>query len=136
MIELTFDAWARFKVKRQQKVIRAWLLSVAKESEDAMRRGMKGPHKGNVAKRQDGSIFLRSTPDEFPAVDSGALIKTLRSMTSTNEATVGTNMFYSKFLREGTKHMKRRRMSDTALRIGRQKSAGNSRGWVELLKDK
>lgn len=128
-MQLEFIPWRKFWPKRFKQVDRRYLTNIAYSAASAMRKGMRGAHKGSVAKRQDGTLFNRSTPDEFPAVDSGKLIASMRTHVRSDEAGIGTNVFYSKFLREGAKHLARRRMSDTALRRARE---GNPfpRGWV------
>lgn len=134
MIRLSFTGWARFQAAKQPRVIRRWLRMVARESEAAFKAGINGSHSGNIGKRRDGSTFTRSSPGEFPARDSGALLASLRSESDGNEAIVGTNVAHSIFLRNGTRFMARRRMSDDALRIGAAKAEPASRGWVQWAK--
>ncbi|QBQ72040.1 hypothetical protein Milano_017 [Agrobacterium phage Milano] len=52
---------------------------------------------------------------EYPARDTGDLFRSAKKRVARDEMEVGTNMFYSRFLREGTSKMARRKMSDTAL---------------------
>lgn len=134
MITLSFKPWGRISVSKKVPVLRRWLSAVATESEKVFKAGMKGPHSGNVARRKDGTIFLRSTSAQFPAIDSGDLFRSLRKRSDATEAAVGTNMEYSRYLREGTGKMKRRRMSDTALKIGGPRVRDRSRGWVSFNK--
>jgi phage gpG-like protein len=130
MTSLTFKGWGKFRAKKQPDVIKRWLGIVRSSSQDIFTRGMKGPHNGMLAKRKDGSIFHRSTPSQFPAVDSGMLLASLKTRQTIDSATIGTNMFYAKFLRTGTRLMKRRKMSDNAIRTGGTIARPASKGWV------
>lgn len=135
MITLSFKAWHRFRARRLPKVTTNWLRETQKNAVARFRAGILGPHSGAVARRQDGTIFNRSTPAQYPARDSGALLASLKGESTASEAKVGTGMFYSKFLREGTRFMARRQMSDTAMREARE-DVGGPRGWVRFQRDK
>lgn len=133
MIRLQFIPWERFFAKRDKRVTTSWLRRVREEALKAFRAGINGQHSGNIGYRKGGGRFTRSAPNEYPAKDSGNLLASLKGQSTSDEAIIGTDMFYSKFLRQGTKKMARRKMSDNALQEGR-KAAGRPRGWVSWAK--
>ena len=134
MITLSLDGWSNIRDRKQQgKVIRPWLAAVQKESVAVFKAGLLGKHTGRIYGNHTASINRRN--GEFPANKSGALLASLKGASSPTEAVVGTNVFYSKFL-HGTKHMKKRRMSDKALREGAMTERHKSRGWVAFQKGK
>lgn len=132
---LSFSGWAKFSAKKDKALIRRWMTSVAAESEKIFKAGMKGQHSGVIAYRKGGGRFQRSAPGEYPAVDSGALIASMKSQSTQDSATVGTNKFYAKFLREGTRKMARRKMSDNAIKAGGIEARPKSRGWIGWQKN-
>lgn len=67
---------------------------------------------------------------EYPANDTGRLVKSIRNEATPVSATVGTTIYYGRFLREGTKKMKRRRMSDDAMRAIIPRARAKLRGWL------
>lgn len=135
MIRIQFIPWARFFAKRDMSVTTSWLRRVRQEALKAFRAGANGQHSGSVGYRKGGGRFTRSAAGEYPAKDSGRLLASLKGQSTSSEAVVGTNMFYSKFLRQGTGKMARRKMSDNALREGRA-AAGRPRGWVSWARSK
>ncbi|UPT53287.1 virion morphogenesis family protein [Synechococcus phage Yong-L2-223] len=54
----------------------------------------------------------------------------IRTRTTLTETTIGTNQFYSKFLRDGTRKMARRKMSDDALQEGTEEARKMRFLWV------
>lgn len=89
---------------------------------------MLGPKYGRLYYRP-GRVHRASAPGQFPANDYGLLRKSIRSETTKDSATVGSNMPYSLFLRDGTVNMAPRKMSKEALGIGiaRQAKVGVGR---------
>lgn len=138
MIQVRFKGWGRFNAGVQRPVVKRWLTEVRAKSQGAFARGMLGPHSGNVYRRRGGdhTASVNKSGAEFPANDSGRLLASLRSHQTRNEATIGTNMFYARFLREGTGIMKRRKMSDNALAAGARAAKPKSRGWIAFQKAK
>lgn len=118
-MKLVFDPWRTFTVKYKQTVVLRFLHDVAKTSETKFRRGVKNPPKTGrlylINGRQHQASSQR-TEAEYPANLSGQLLKSIKSRTTVNSATVGSNAPYSIYLREGTRDMNRRKMSDSALR--------------------
>lgn len=132
---LTFSGWRKFWPYKDKPLIRRWMRAVGDESTKHFKAGLLGPHTGvirgkalNPAVPHQASVNRAGA--EFPANDSGKLLKSLRAEAAADKATVGTSMYYSKFLAEGTRLMKRRRMSKEALQYGARKAKPKSRGWI------
>lgn len=135
MIEIQFTPWAGLSVMRDNAVDRRWLSAVQDKGVAAFKSGINGSHSGRVGRRKNGETFIRSAAGEYPARDSGDLLKSLRGESDGREAVIGTNVPHSIFLRLGTGKMARRKMSDNALRDGRA-DAGPMIGWVKFSKVK
>ena len=133
MIRIEIKPWGRFKAAKQQKQIRAWLRAVSNSAKAVFTSGMNGRHSGRVYRRRN-RLHQASAPGEFPANDTGRLLASLRGEVSADEAKIGTNMFYAKFLRNGTRKMARRRMSDDAMKEGINANKGRAKGWVAWKK--
>lgn len=129
MIQLIFRPWRIFFARKDQRAVAFWLAKVAKNAERVFKAGMRGGHSGKIYYRR-GKYHQASAPGEYPAVESGRLIASMRSHSTINEAQIGTNMPYSRWLRTGTRHMARRKMSDNALREGKILSGSLGR-WVK-----
>jgi phage gpG-like protein len=117
MIEIQFKPWRTFRAKKDAGTIRSWLRKVADASESAFKKGMPGSPP--------------SSPGQYPAVRTGRLKGSIRTVVSSDEMTIGTNMHYSIYLRRGTRKMARRKMSDDALKEGLEKARGRLGHWVE-----
>lgn len=118
-MKLVFDPWRAFTVKYKQTVVLRFLHDVAKTSETKFRRGVKNPPKTGRLYLINGRRHQASSQRaeaEYPANLSGQLLKSIKSKATANTATVGSNAPYSIYLREGTRNMNRRKMSDSALK--------------------
>lgn len=129
MISFEFTGWHKFRAKKKPEVLRKWLGNVRDQAQRVFTAGMLGAHSGQIYYRRRGR-HQASAPGEYPAHDTGGLIGSMRSHVSATEVTIGTDIFYAKFLREGTGQMARRKMSDDAMREGGKKARPTSRGWV------
>jgi hypothetical protein len=117
MITITFTPWGRFQARKKPAVIRNWLHDIGRASEEAFRSGM-------------GNYPPASAPGAWPNSRTGRLKGSIRSeVEGISSVTVGSNMPYSIFLRMGTSKMARRKMSDDALKEGRQ--GARLARWVE-----
>lgn len=114
-MSLVFSGWRAFTVFRDMARKRAYLNRMAVESERAFRRGIASSKSGRVYQRSGGRSHQASAPGEYPARDSGRHAATISSRVTANEMVVGSDMFYAKFLRDGTTKMAPRRMSQNAL---------------------
>jgi phage gpG-like protein len=115
MIQIEFSPWGTFHARKRPQEIRRWLRAVADASEKVFKKMSKYPP--------------ASTPGQFPAVRTGRLRASIRTVVSDKSMTIGTSMPYSIFLRMGTSKMARRKMSDDALKEGMH--AGRLGHWVE-----
>lgn len=125
----TFIPWRKIRVEADQRIVRRFLRSAADMAEAAFKAGMDGPHTGWLYRRRRGA-HRASAPGEYPAKDSGALRRSIRSRVNADSATIGTSTGYAKYLRTGTRRMRRRRMSDDALTEGVKRSRASLRGWI------
>lgn len=115
---ILFTPWRKFVAFYNRANVRSFLKDAADTSEKTFKDGVAdGPKTGRIYRRK-GRLHQASVGRaraEYPANDTGALRASIRSRVGTNEAEVGSNMFYSNFLREGTSRMVRRKMADDAL---------------------
>jgi phage gpG-like protein len=113
---IEFTPWGPFHAQKKLDEIHRWLQEVAKASEAAFRAGASA-----------GSP-PRSAPGALPGSETGGLLGSISSYATNSEAVVGSGMPYSRYLRNGTRYMARRKMSDNALQEGmRQAQLGR---WV------
>ncbi|MEY9493747.1 phage gpG-like protein [Bradyrhizobium elkanii] len=103
---MQFTPWREFQAVKRPEVISAWLRGIAKASEQAFRAGASRAYPP------------ASAPGAWPARRSGGLLGSIETEVTASSVTIGTNQRYSKFLREGTSRMARRKMSDNALKEG------------------
>lgn len=130
MLDFVFTPWRKFCAFRDRKVTSDLMRQIAKDTEKTLRDGILNPPKTGRMYRRKKGLHQASRPGEFPANETGKLAQSVRSESTATSATAGTNMFYSKFLREGTRKMARRRMSDDALQIVVPRAMARLRGWV------
>jgi hypothetical protein len=115
-ITLEFSPWSRFRARKKPEEIRRWLRAVGDAGTAAFRSGM-------------GSYPPASDAGAWPHSRTGRLKGTIKSVVTNDSVTIGTSAPYSGFLRRGTSKMKRRKMSDDALKEGMR--AGRLGRWVE-----
>ncbi|KRR21356.1 hypothetical protein CQ14_06820 [Bradyrhizobium lablabi] len=115
-IQFSFVPWRPFYARKNDAEIKSWLQRVAKASEAAFKGGM-------------GNYPPASAPGAWPNIRTGNLRGSIRTVVTNDSMTIGSNMHYSRWLREGTSKMVRRKMSDNALKAGM--SAGRLGHWVE-----
>ena len=115
MIEIVFKPWRPFIARKKPQEVRRWLKAVGVASEAAFKNMSRYPP--------------ASSPGEYPAIRTGRLRASISHVVTSNSVTIGSNMFYSIFLRMGTSKMARRKMSDDALKEGVQKARLGK--WVE-----
>jgi phage gpG-like protein len=130
-MEFIFTPWKNFFAFRDRAVDRDAMRFAAKEAEKTLKDGIRSPPKtGRIYRRKKG-IHQASRPFvEYPANETGALLASVRSDSSSTHATVGTNTRYAKFLRGGTRFMGRRKMSDTAMHHVAAQACRKLRNWV------
>lgn len=103
MIEIRFTPWRPFRAIRDLSRVRAFTRRVQIEGVKRFKGGM-------------GHYPPASAPGAWPNRRTSRLFGSVAGRSSQWEATIGSNMFYSIFLRMGTRKMARRKMSDNALR--------------------
>lgn len=126
-----FKPWRRFGAKVNQRKISAFLRDVGREAEKAFKRGMRSAKSGKLYTGRSGRKYRASAPGQYPARDTGDLEASIATTLTEHSVTIGTQKFYGKFLREGTRYMARRKMSDAALTEGVQTARHRLKGWVE-----
>ena len=105
MITISLQPWRAFYARKKDEEIRRWLKAVA----DASERAFKSPMTNYPP---------ASSPGQYPAIRTGRLRGSISTVVTANSMTIGSNMPYSRFLRQGTTRMERRKMSDNALQEG------------------
>jgi len=97
------------------------LQQVAERSREAFERGMASSTPGPSKKGQ------------YPAIRTGALMRSISTQVSSDSMIIGTNTHYSLYLRDGTKKMDSHKMSHDALKEGLQ-DAGRLKHWAEWVR--
>lgn len=134
MAWIIFKPWRPLEVELDRQAIHRFFFRVAHEGAKSFREGMDGPHTGRIYRRRgrlhQASVNIRKA--EYPANSSGALRRTIRGVSTPTSATIGTSMPYSRWLREGTSKMQRRKMSDDAIDDGVRiaRGRGGFRDWI------
>lgn len=139
---IIFDPWPKFDVQKKPQVVKSWLTATGAAGVKKFKAGMRGSHSGvkypNLPRQS-------SAPGEYPATQSGGLIATIRSKSRLNsakyanlqgEVTIGSNQPYSAYLRQGTRKMARRKMSDDALKEGGPEAEAKIEGWVKWTRSR
>lgn len=117
-VSLILTPWGKFRADMDERVMRAWLATVAQESRKAFMSGT-------------GRKFPpASRAGAWPKMRTGALRASIKAEVHGMEVIVSTSRPYSGFLRHGTTKMGRRKMSDTALEIGVAKAEGRMAHWA------
>lgn len=114
---LEFRPWRRFTAFYNAGNVRRFLHDAAELAERTFRMGVINPPKSGVKYANLPNRSSIGRPEaEYPATQSGALAGSIKSDVTVNEMTVGSGAEYSVYLRNGTSKMRRRKMSDTALK--------------------
>jgi hypothetical protein len=114
LIGFKFKNFGRFEAVFEKSVVRKFLYDVGADAKDAFKSGIKGGHSGRTYRRR-GKSHQASSNGEYPANDTGRLLRSISSSISPMEVTIGSNVPHSKFL-HGTSRMAKRKMSDDALK--------------------
>lgn len=119
-MKIEFTPWKRFSTFHDKAAVRRFIRTAGDVVLDRLKKGLRNPPKtgkkyfGKSKRVVQASTGLRAAA-EYPARDTGDLLRSADKTVSATQFEVGTGMYYSRFLREGTKKMVRRKMSDTAL---------------------
>jgi hypothetical protein len=128
---IVFKPWREFLAVFDKRVVNDFLRAVARDSEKAFKDGIRSPKSGRMYRRSGGGSHRASAPGEYPARDTGALEASIGTTVSTWSVTIGTRRFYSRFLRDGTRKMARRKMSDSALTEGVKTARHRLKGFAK-----
>jgi len=119
-MRIEFKPWRPFYAKYRNVGVKGWLARIGQEAEQIFKGGM-------------GHYPPASTPSQYPARRTSRLYASVSHQVARDSVTIGSNMFYSIFLRMGTYKMARRKMSDDALREALRKARlGPFVEWVRL----
>lgn len=127
---ITFKPWRPFVALRDRTVDRRFLTRAGEMAKRHFADGMNGSHSGRTYIRPGGRVHQASAPGEFPAKDSGALLKSIGTEVTATYMRVGTNMPYSIYLRYGTSKMAPRKMSKEALTETWHNAEYLLKGWI------
>lgn len=121
MLKISFKPWGKFRLVHDKRAIRRWLNEGADIVEKRFSEGVKNPPKtGKMRSKKNGGGMIRASVGrpgaEYPANDTGGLRSSIGKRVTSTEFEVGSNAEYSGYLRNGTRKMVRRKMSDSALR--------------------
>lgn len=108
-LALAFRSWKKFSAKGGD--YHKFLVELAREAKKTFRAGMKSSKSGVQRSGQRRA----SAAGEYPAVQSGRLMRSISTRVRGNEMTIGTSAPYAGYLRDGTTRMGARKMSDDAL---------------------
>lgn len=99
-----------------------WLAETANKARNILNIGMRdGPQTGRVYVR--GNIRHRaSAPGQWPAVDTGQLRIRTKIRVSQTDAELGSNLSYAKWLQNGTRRMKPRKLFSEAMEMAVQET--------------
>lgn len=118
MLVLQHKPFGILKAEMDAARIQRFMQEVARASHFKFRSGMEASRGGRVYRLKGGRLHTASAPGAYPARRSGALMGSIRTEVTKDQVTIGTNKFYAKFLRYGTRKMAKRKMSPEALREG------------------
>lgn len=130
-LTLKFKPWRDFGAVIDTRKISKFLDETGDEAKKAFQKGNRSAKSGDYYTGKSGRRIRASSPGQYPAIDTGALDASITVRRSIFSVTIGTTVFYAKFLRYGTVRMRRRKMSDNALEEGIVKSRKHLEGFVK-----
>lgn len=107
-----FVPWRDFIAYRDRDADEDFLRMVARESKAAFIKGMKDAKSG---RHYSGKPRQSSAAGEYPAIQSGALMASIRTRVDAHSVSIRTDKFYGNYLASGTSKMAPRQMSKEAL---------------------
>lgn len=129
-MRITFVPWRQFSAIKDRALISAWLRKSAQTTHRVFGARMEASRGGRLYTHEFRTINGRSVPmrnllrarphrasapGAFAAVDKGLLRRSIREVVTQDQFEIGTNTHYAKYLKDGTKRMKKRKMSKEAL---------------------
>lgn len=120
-MRFVFKPWRRLTANYDEgRGFSRYLDAMASTTAGKLRAGLNSSQKSGRLYRYRGATHRASAPGEYPARRTGRLAGSVRIDRGPLAVTVGTSTKYAKYLRTGTRRMKRRNMSDTALKEARR----------------
>jgi hypothetical protein len=126
-----FKSWRPFGAVLDSRPISRFLDEAGDESKRAFQKGNRAAKSGKTYYGRSKRTIRASAANEYPAMDTGDLDASIKVRRSPFSVTIGTTVWYAKFLRYGTRKMARRKMSDSALQEGVAKSRKHLKGFVK-----
>lgn len=121
MVAFAFKPWRRMTADYDQgRGFSRYLDDMASTTSSKLRAGLNSSAKSGRLYKYRGGTHRASAPGEYPSRRTGRLAGSVRISRGPLAVTVGTSTHYAKYLRTGTRRMKRRNMSDTALKEARR----------------
>ena len=125
---IQFTPWKIFRALYDRAAVRAFVQDTADSTAETLEKGMRSGTKSGFHYR--GYPNRSSAPGEYPAVQSGVLVKSIKQRVTNTEATVGTTDIVGFWMREGTTNMAPRRMSDAAMKEALPGVRSRMRNWA------
>lgn len=126
-MRIEFKPWRKFQAVHNKAAIREFLNDVADTTVKKFRDGItSGPKTG----RRYGS-HQASAPGEYPAIVSRKLLRSIKKRVTSVDSEVGSNVFYSRFLADGTSKMAPRSMSRRAMEEAIPEARARMKPWAE-----
>lgn len=114
---IIFRPWKKFTARMEQRQISQFLNFAADQTKEKFKDGVLNEKKTGRRYARRGRYHTASSAGQFPAKDSGTLLRSVKKRVTSRDATVGTTVFYGRYLAEGTRKMKKRKMSGDAMRL-------------------
>lgn len=127
---IKFRPWKKITARVERQQIRQFLNFAADETKEKFRDGVLNEKKTGRRYRRRGRNHIASSAGQFPAKDSGRLLRSVKKRVTAYDATVGTTVFYGKYLAEGTRKMRKRKMSGDAMRLAMPKIKSRVFRWA------
>ena len=128
--QVEFKPWRRFQAIRDDALIQRWLQLVGERTHGYFRARMQASRGGRIYRRRGGAMHRASAPGAYPAIMTGALVRSIRKRVTAREVEIGSNVFYARYLKNGTRKMAKRKMSSDALRETLPGLRGQLRGFA------
>lgn len=124
---LKFKPWRRFRAIKDRPALQDFLKDVGNSTKETLQKGLR-------AKNKTGRLYgshRASAPNEYPANKTGQLLRSIRMTRTANEVTTGTTAFYGRFLSDGTRKMRPRKMTREAFRQALPEARQRLRGFYK-----
>lgn len=110
-MKFDFTPWREFRARRDFLATKRFLDLIGRETAKTLRNEILSPAKSG---RMYGS-HRASAPGEYPANETGRLVRSIKTRAAPNQVSIGTTIHYGRWLADGTSRMGKRKMSQQAL---------------------